>query len=83
MRKVVARLAGVGAAVAVLLGVLAGTAQAVDAPSPADRGNHSSVAVDPPGETRAVVVGTLSFVLMIAAAGGVFWYTARHRGHSE
>ncbi|OXM73185.1 MULTISPECIES: hypothetical protein [Amycolatopsis] len=74
MRKVVARLAAVGAAVAVLLGVLAGTASAV---------SSTGVAAEPPSETRAVVVGTLSFGLMIAAAGAVFWYTARHRGPQE
>ncbi|GAA3822538.1 hypothetical protein [Amycolatopsis tucumanensis] len=72
MRKVVTRLAAVAAAVALLLGVLAGTASAV-----------TSTAVEPPGETRAVVVGTLAFGLMIAAAGAVFWYTARHRGPQE
>ncbi|MFD4192328.1 MULTISPECIES: hypothetical protein [Amycolatopsis] len=72
MRKVVTRLAAVGAAVALLLGVLAGTASAV-----------TSAAVEPPSETRAVVVGTLAFGLMIAAAGAVFWYTARHRGPQE
>lgn len=83
MRKVVARLAGLGAAVAVLLAVLAGTAQATGTPSPADRTSQSSVAVDPPSETRALVVGTLSFGMMIAAAGAVFWYTARHRGPQE
>ncbi|GHF27598.1 hypothetical protein GCM10017786_72320 [Amycolatopsis deserti] len=74
MRKVVARLAAVGAAVALLLGVLAGTASAV---------SSAGVAVEPPSETRAVVVGTLAFGLMIAAAGAVFWYTARHRGPQE
>lgn len=72
MRKVVTRLAAVGAAVALLLEVLAGTASAV-----------TSVPVEPPSETRAVVVGTLAFGLMIAAAGAVFWYTARHRGPQE
>ncbi|GAB3566821.1 hypothetical protein GCM10027445_14280 [Amycolatopsis endophytica] len=83
MGKVVARLAGVFAAVAVLLGLLAGPAQAVETPSPAERTSQGSVAVDPPGETRAVVVGALAFGVMIVAAGGVFWYTARHRQSSE
>ncbi|NIH87279.1 hypothetical protein [Amycolatopsis granulosa] len=73
MGKVVARLAGLGAAVALLLTVLAGTAQAV---TPSDHGSAA-------GETQAVVVAVLSFGLMIAAAGGVFWYTARHRGSQE
>ena len=72
MRKVVARPADLGAAVAVLPAVLAGTAY----PSPAEGTNQSRVAVDPPSETRTLVVGTLSFGLMIAA---VFSYTGRHR----
>ncbi|MBB4688502.1 hypothetical protein BJY18_005987 [Amycolatopsis jiangsuensis] len=29
--------------------------------------------------TQAVVVGMVSFGLMVAAAGGVLWYTARAR----
>jgi len=29
--------------------------------------------------TQALVVGTVSFALMVAAAGGVLWHTARTR----
>jgi cobalamin biosynthesis Mg chelatase CobN len=29
--------------------------------------------------TQAFVVGTVAFLLMIGAAGAVFWFTAKHR----
>jgi hypothetical protein len=32
-----------------------------------------------PDMTQAIVVGTVSFTTMVAAAGGVLWFTARTR----
>jgi len=68
MRKVVARPAGLIAAVVVLLCVLVGPVLAAAGAS---------------AVTRALVVGSLAFVLMIGAAGAVLWYAARHRGTAE
>ncbi|GAA4546351.1 hypothetical protein GCM10023192_60770 [Amycolatopsis samaneae] len=31
------------------------------------------------GMTQAIIVGGMAFVAMVAAAGGVLWFTARHR----
>ena len=83
MSKILVRTAGVVAAVAVLFGVLlGGVAQAAE-PSGTQQRDNAAVQVQPTGETRAVVVGALSFVLMIALAGGVLWYTARGRHSTE
>ncbi|GAB3504130.1 hypothetical protein [Amycolatopsis cihanbeyliensis] len=41
---------------------------------------HSEWAArDGSGETRAIIVGGLAFVVMIGAAGAVLWFTARDR----
>ena len=32
--------------------------------------------------TQAIVVGTTAFASMVAAAGGVLWFTVRNRRHS-
>ncbi|WP_232376304.1 hypothetical protein [Amycolatopsis aidingensis] len=47
-----------------------------------DRQNERA-ARDGSGETRAIVVGGLAFVLMIGAAGGVLWFTARDRNQQH
>ncbi|GHF46124.1 hypothetical protein FHX82_001628 [Amycolatopsis bartoniae] len=88
MSKILVKIGGVAAAVAVLFGVLlggvaqAGVAQAAE-PSGTQQRDTAAVQVQPTDETRAVVVGTLSFVLMVALAGGVLWYTARGRHSAE
>ena len=33
--------------------------------------------------TQAIVVGTAAFAAMVAAAGGVLWFTARNRRHLD
>jgi len=33
--------------------------------------------------TQAIVVGTAAFASMVAAAGGVLWFTVRSRRHSD
>lgn len=33
--------------------------------------------------TQAIVVGTTAFATMVAAAGGVLWFTVRNRRHSD
>ncbi|GHG33344.1 hypothetical protein GCM10017567_62010 [Amycolatopsis bullii] len=33
--------------------------------------------------TQAIVVGTAAFATMVAAAGGVLWFTARNRRHLD
>ncbi|HVW39721.1 MAG TPA: hypothetical protein VHC18_00045 [Amycolatopsis sp.] len=111
MLKIIARIAP---AVAIVLLLLGGTAQAAELPVRSDGGSASSAitgsadnapapenatrggrsatsgsagtagstdAAPGPraGETKAIVVGTLGFVLMVGTAGAVLWYTARNR----
>ncbi|WP_290056934.1 hypothetical protein [Amycolatopsis solani] len=33
--------------------------------------------------TQAIVVGTAAFATMVAAAGGVLWFTVRGRRHPD
>ncbi|SFK47957.1 hypothetical protein SAMN05421835_12252 [Amycolatopsis sacchari] len=77
MSKILVKVAGLAVVFAVLFG---GVAQAAEAGT---RQQQESAAVQSTGETRAVVVGSLAFVLMLGAAGAVFWYTARSRHSPE
>lgn len=76
MSKIIVKIAGLMAAFVLLFG-FGGVAQAAENGTAGSQ--QDSAAVQPPSETRAVVVGGLSFVLMIGAAGAVLWYTARQR----
>ncbi|GAA1963719.1 hypothetical protein [Amycolatopsis minnesotensis] len=59
----------------------------VAVPASADTGKapaatHGQEAAAASGDvTQALVVGGFAFVLMIAAAGAVLWFTARKRHH--
>ncbi|QWF82180.1 hypothetical protein [Amycolatopsis sp. CA-230715] len=69
------------------LAVLAVSALALVVPANADTGKAPAAtrgqeAAAASGDvTQALVVGGLAFVLMVAAAGGVLWFTARKRHH--
>jgi hypothetical protein len=80
MWKILSKAAGLAVVLAVLFG---GVAQAAPDPAPRTGGAQGSAPVAPASETRAIVVGGLSFVLMIGAAGAVLWYTARGRHFTE
>jgi len=84
MSKFLAKVAGL---VAVLLVLFGGVAQAATTPTSATGSASRAGAVSEPdsgsGETRAVVVGGLAFVLMVGTAGAVLWYTARGRRVTE
>ncbi|GAB2992509.1 hypothetical protein LWP59_33435 [Amycolatopsis acidiphila] len=75
-------------AVAEAVALPGGVATGVVADAPQDTTPRAvtprgGAAVQPTSETRAIVVGGLSFVLMIAAAGAVLWHTARSRHPGE
>ncbi|HEX5273084.1 MAG TPA: hypothetical protein VFW33_21455 [Gemmataceae bacterium] len=77
MAKLIFKVAGLMTVFAVLLG---GVAQA----APNSTTQHGdAVQPAPTGETRALVVGGLAFVLMVGAAGAVLWHTARSRHSGE
>ncbi|HKS44705.1 MAG TPA: hypothetical protein VJT49_06235 [Amycolatopsis sp.] len=81
MSKIIFRVAGLlGAAMVVVTMLFAGTAQAAGT---ANESTQGSARVQPTDETRAIVVGTISFVLFVGVAGGVLWHTARGRHSSE
>lgn len=63
--------------------LLGGLAQAAECVTETGSQQQESAAAEPTSETRAIVVGGLSFVLMIGAAGAVLWYTARGRHSVE
>ena len=87
--------APVGGALVMGFHVPSRTAQAANAPaaantptSPSTQGQAGSgrtgAARDQSsGETRAVVVGSVAFTLMVATGGAVLWYTARSRHVTE
>lgn len=91
MSKIISRIATVVAALLLLLG---GTAQAASAATGAGSASNSmgaggaaaerenAAATPSTGETRAMIVGGLAFVLMIGTAGAVLWHAARGR-HTE
>ncbi|KAA9162334.1 hypothetical protein FPZ12_011885 [Amycolatopsis acidicola] len=90
MSKIITRVAGF---VAVFMLLFAGVAEAATAPSSAVTPSAAAGgataktpetdAASSTGETRAVVVGGLAFVLMVGAAGAVLWHTARTRKSTD
>lgn len=80
MSKIIFRVAGLMTLFTLLLG---GVAQAAESVTGTSSQQQESAAAEPTSETRAIVVGGLSFVLMIGAAGAVLWYTARGRDSVE
>lgn len=82
MWKILSKAAGLAVVLAVLFGGVAQAAPSSGA-TPRTTANQGSAAVEPTSETRAIVVGGLSFVLMIGAAGAVLWYTARGRHSAD
>jgi hypothetical protein len=80
MSKIIFKVAGLMTVFALLLG---GVAQAAESGTGTSSRQQDSAAVQPTSETRAILVGGLSFVLMIGAAGAVLWYTARGRHSAE
>jgi hypothetical protein len=83
MSKITAGVAAALAAVALLCTLLFTGTAAASTPKRTDttpaKTIGPSAASPAPDETRAIVVGGLSLVLIIALGGGVLWYTARHR----
>jgi hypothetical protein len=80
MSKIILKIAGLMAVFALLFG---GVAQAAQTPSPPAGKEGNAVSAQPPGETRAIVVGGLALVMMLSTAGAVLWYTARGRHSTE
>jgi hypothetical protein len=78
MAKIIFKIAGLMTVFALLLG---GVAQA--APNSTTEHGDAAMQPAPTGETRALVVGGLAFVLMVGAAGAVLWHTARSRYTGE
>lgn len=76
-------LTRMGAALAVLVTAVLTVAVPANAETGrAPAATHGQEAAAASGDvTQALVVGGFAFVLMIAAAGGVLWFTARKRHH--
>lgn len=95
MSKIIIRATGFVAVFTLLFALLAGAAEASPAAATgkaatsstggtgATAGKPGPAAASSTGETRAVVVGGLAFVLMVGAAGAVLWHTARGRHSAE
>lgn len=87
MWKIIARIVP---AVAIVLLLFGGTAQAATADAaagatsaPRTTGSADAATQHQPTETRAIVVGALAFILMVGTAGAVVWHTARARNTAE
>lgn len=74
-RLITAGLAS-AALTALTLLVTAGVSTATDSPAATA---EEAQAADPTGTTQALVIGTMAFLAMVAAAGAVLWYVARGR----
>jgi hypothetical protein len=78
-RQVASFVAAAGVMLAVLLGPVLSAGAATGQLPTQQQGEQAAVRES--GATQAIVVGGFAFVLMVGAAGGVLWFTARSRNH--